>query len=100
MAFERARKEADPTKIELALDVVRISVIAIVFLAPLGAIAMMTSGHYLLNKISIEEHQRERELSYIRIISLQPVRTRKKTKKPARDTVTVHNSLANRIEQH
>lgn len=96
MAFERARKEADPTKIELALDVVRISVIAIVFLAPLGAIGMMTSGPCLLSKISIEEHQRERELSYIRIIALQPVRTRKKTKKLARGTVTVHNSLANR----
>ncbi|XP_071571560.1 sodium/hydrogen exchanger 9B1 [Temnothorax nylanderi] len=88
MAFERARKEGDPTKIELALDVVRISVIAIVFLAPLGAIGMMTSGPYLLNKISIEEHQRERELSYMRIVALQPVRTRKKTKKPAHpDTV-------------
>lgn len=98
MAFERARKEADPMKIELALDVVRISVIAIVFLAPLGAIGMMTSGPCLLRKISIEEHQRERELSYIRIIALQPVRTRKKTKKPARDTITVHDSFANRID--
>ncbi|KYQ46953.1 Sodium/hydrogen exchanger-like domain-containing protein 1 [Trachymyrmex zeteki] len=88
MAFERARKEGDPTKIELALDVVRISVIAIVFLAPLGAIGMMTSGPYLLNKINIEEHRRERELSYLRIVALQPVRRRKKRKKPAHDTIT------------
>lgn len=87
MAFERARKEADPTKIELALDVVRISVIAIVFLAPLGAIGMMNSGPSLLNKISIEEQQRERELSYMRIVALQPVRTRKKTKKLVHNTV-------------
>ncbi|XP_012220557.2 sodium/hydrogen exchanger 9B1-like isoform X1 [Linepithema humile] len=80
MAFERARKEDDPTKIELALDVMRISFITIIFLAPLGAFCMMTSGPFLLNKISIEEQQRERELSYARIIALQPVRTRKKKK--------------------
>lgn len=85
MAFERARKDGDPMKIELALDVVRISVIAIVFLAPLGAIGMMTSGPFLLNKITIEEHQRERQLSYARMIALQPVR--KQRKKPANDTV-------------
>lgn len=80
MAFERARKEDDPTKIELALEVVRISVIAIVFLAPLGAIGMMTAGPFFLNKISIEELQRERELSYARIVALQPVRTHKQSK--------------------
>lgn len=85
MAFERARKEGDPAKIELALDVVRISVVAIVFLAPLGAIAMMSTGPFLLNKISIEEQQRERELSYLHIVSLQPVRTGRKRKKPADD---------------
>lgn len=93
MAFERARKEGDPTKIELALDVVRISVIAMVFLAPLGAIGMMTSGPYFLNKITIEEHQRERELSYMHIVALQPVRARKKPKKPAHDTVTTLSSI-------
>ncbi|RLU22459.1 hypothetical protein DMN91_004737 [Ooceraea biroi] len=85
MAFERARKEDDPTKIELALDVVRISVIAIVFLAPLGAIGMMTSGPFLLNKISIEEYQREREMSYAHTVGLQPVRTRKKKVNPLPD---------------
>lgn len=93
MAFERARKEDDPTKIELALDVVRISVIAVVFLAPLGAIGMMTSGPYFLNKISIEEHQRERELSYARIVALQPVSTRKQRKKPANDTINILPSI-------
>ncbi|XP_018404441.1 PREDICTED: sodium/hydrogen exchanger 9B1-like [Cyphomyrmex costatus] len=88
MAFERARKEGDLTKIELALDVVRISVIAIVFLAPLGAIGIMASGPYFLNKINIEEHRRERELSYMRIVALQPVRRRRKRKKPASDIAT------------
>lgn len=85
MAFERARKEGDPEKIELALDVVRISVIAIVFLAPLGAIGMMASGPFLLNKISIEEQQRERELSYSRIVALQPVRRRKRRERSVND---------------
>ncbi|XP_070153085.1 sodium/hydrogen exchanger 9B1 [Polyergus mexicanus] len=88
MAFERARKEGDPTKIELALEVVRISVIAIVFLAPLGAIGMMTTGPFFLNKISLEELQRERELSYSRIVALQPVRTHKQRKKS-----TINNTV-------
>jgi len=88
MAFERARKEGDPTKIELALDVVRISVITIVFLAPFGAMSMMTSGPYLLNKVDIEEHRRERELSYLRIVALQPVKKRRKKKKPAHNIIT------------
>lgn len=92
MAFERARKEGDPAKIELALDVVRISVIAVVFLAPLGAIGMMTTGPFLLNKISIEEQQRERELSYLHIVSLQPVRTRRKREEPIDNIVNVLSS--------
>ncbi|EGI60180.1 Mitochondrial sodium/hydrogen exchanger NHA2 [Acromyrmex echinatior] len=83
LAFEQAIKEGDPMKIELALDVVRISVIAIIFLAPLGAIGMMSGGPYLLNKISIEEHRRERELSFV---ALRP-RRRRKRKKP-NDTIT------------
>ncbi|KAL0132537.1 hypothetical protein PUN28_000351 [Cardiocondyla obscurior] len=87
IAFEHATRENDPTRIELALEVIRISVIAIVFLAPLGAFGIMTSGPYLLRKISIEEHQRKRELSYMRIVALQPVRKRKKIKKSTRDTV-------------
>lgn len=89
MAFERARKEGVPEKIELALDVVRISVIAIVFLAPLGAIGMMTSGPFLLNKIGIEEQRRERALSYKRIVAMQPVRTRRKRENFTNDTVKI-----------
>ncbi|XP_014599976.1 PREDICTED: sodium/hydrogen exchanger 9B1-like [Polistes canadensis] len=75
MAYQRTTEE-DPEHIELALDVVRISIVAVIFLAPLGAIIMMISGPLLLNKITMEEHERERRLSYLRIRSLQPVRTR------------------------
>ncbi|XP_046834701.1 putative SLC9B1-like protein SLC9B1P1 [Vespa crabro] len=77
MTYERTTKE-NPEQIELALDVVRISIVAIVFLAPLGAIVMMISGPILLNKLSMEEHERERRLSYFRIQSLQPIRTRRR----------------------
>ncbi|KAL2720053.1 sodium/hydrogen exchanger 9B1-like [Vespula squamosa] len=77
MTYERTTEE-NPKQIELALDVIRMSIVAIVFLAPLGAIIMMISGRILLNKISMEEHEKERRLSYFRIQSLQPIRTRRK----------------------
>ena len=68
--------DKDPEKIEFALDVVRISVVAIIFLAPLGAVIMMISGPLLLNKITGEEAQRQRYLSYLAMVNqLQPVRT-------------------------
>lgn len=91
MAFERAREEGDPAQIDLALDVVRISVLSVVLLAPLGAICMMNTGPFLLNRITIEEHERERQLSYLRIISLQPVRKRKKREKSTGDAVNTHS---------
>ncbi|XP_043497108.1 sodium/hydrogen exchanger 9B1-like [Polistes fuscatus] len=77
MAYQRTIEE-NPEHIELALDVVRISIVAVIFLAPLGAIIMMISGPLLLNKITIEEQERERRLSYLHIRSLQPVRTRRR----------------------
>ncbi|XP_020291309.1 mitochondrial sodium/hydrogen exchanger 9B2-like isoform X2 [Pseudomyrmex gracilis] len=77
IAFERASKEDDPAKIELALDVVRLSIIVIVILAPLGAFAMMTSGPLLLNKISIEEYKRDRLLSWAPVVAPQFRRNRK-----------------------
>lgn len=77
MAYQRTIEE-DPEHIELALDVVRISIVAVIFLAPLGAIIMMISGPLLLNKITIEEQEKERRLSYLHIRSLQPVRTRRR----------------------
>ncbi|XP_015601943.2 sodium/hydrogen exchanger 9B1 isoform X2 [Cephus cinctus] len=81
MAYEQASKTNDTKAIELAVDLVRISVVAIVFMAPLGAILMMLTGPILLGKATQEESQRERELSYLRIVSLQPVRQRKKKSK-------------------
>lgn len=87
IALESARKNGDPAEIELALDVVKISVIAIVFLAPLGAIGIMTSGPFLLNKISTEEHQRKRELSYAYMIGLEPIRTRRKKVKSTNNAI-------------
>ncbi|KAK2575867.1 hypothetical protein KPH14_007239 [Odynerus spinipes] len=76
MAYERAILE-DSEHIELALDVVRISVVTIVILAPLGAILMMIFGPLLLNKVDMEEHEKERRLSHLRIIGLQPIRIRR-----------------------
>ena len=76
MTFEQARKDGDESELKLAVDVVRLSVVSIVLLAPLGALVMMLSGPSLLSKSSPEEHRRRRELSYVRILSLQPVRQR------------------------
>lgn len=79
MAYEQARLENDPARLELALDVVRISVVAIIFMAPLGAIIMTVSGPLLLNKITGEEVRRHRLLSWLRMTrQLQPVRRQKK----------------------
>lgn len=76
MTFEQAQTSGDPRDIEVATDLVRMSVVAIILLAPLGAILMMTTGPILLNKISDEENRRNRQLSYLQIRSLQPVRQR------------------------
>ncbi|XP_063972582.1 sodium/hydrogen exchanger 9B1-like isoform X2 [Diachasmimorpha longicaudata] len=73
MALEEARLIDDEKEISLAMDVVRISVVAIVFLAPLGAIIMMVSGPLLLNRLEEDEINRNRELSFLRWTSLQPV---------------------------
>ncbi|XP_015109039.1 putative SLC9B1-like protein SLC9B1P1 [Diachasma alloeum] len=73
MALEEARLTDDENEISLAMDVVRISVVAIVFLAPLGAIIMMVSGPLLLNRLEEDEINRHRELSFLRWTSLQPV---------------------------
>ena len=74
MALEQAQNDGDPEKIELANDVIQMSVLAIVFLAPLGALVMMLTGPRLLTKSTDEEHRRRRELSYVKILSLQPVK--------------------------
>ncbi|KAJ8680470.1 hypothetical protein QAD02_016257 [Eretmocerus hayati] len=77
MTLEQAEKDDDPGEMEKAIDVVRLSVVSVMILAPLGAMIMMMTGPLLLNKTSYEEHQRRRELSYLRLLSLQPVRRRR-----------------------
>ncbi|XP_066582278.1 sodium/hydrogen exchanger 9B2-like [Prorops nasuta] len=77
MSFERSTKNGIAQNINFATDIVRMSVVSVVFMAPLGSIIMMCTGPLLLKKISPEERNRDRELSYLKIISLQPVRTRK-----------------------
>ncbi|XP_043260354.1 sodium/hydrogen exchanger 9B2-like [Colletes gigas] len=72
LAFERVRNGPDLEKIEMALDIIRLSVVTVLILAPLGAFLIAYTGPILLNKITIEEHERQRELSYLRILSLQP----------------------------
>ncbi|XP_076235687.1 sodium/hydrogen exchanger 9B1 [Calliopsis andreniformis] len=72
MAYERVRNEPDNENIELALDVVRVSVVAILFLAPIGAFSINTLGPILLNQVTAEKYERDRALSYLRILSLQP----------------------------
>jgi len=66
MALERAIKIDDPEKIEMALDMVRLGVICVVFLSPFSSFAMMTTGPLLLSKITLEQYQRQRALSYAR----------------------------------
>uniref|UniRef100_A0A0C9QX53 SLC9B2 protein n=1 Tax=Fopius arisanus TaxID=64838 RepID=A0A0C9QX53_9HYME len=73
MALEEARRTDDENEISIAIDVVRISVVAIVFLAPLGAVIMMVSGPLLLNRLEEDEIHRHRQLSFLRWTSLQPV---------------------------
>lgn len=73
MALEQAWEDKDLAEMEFAIDILRISVLAIILLAPLGSIIMMTTGPILLNKISEEEQQRHRRISYLRLVSLQPV---------------------------
>ncbi|XP_076683996.1 sodium/hydrogen exchanger 9B2 isoform X1 [Andrena cerasifolii] len=77
MAYERECSEQNMEKKQLALDIVRLSVLTILFLSPIGAFAITTSGPFLLNKITDEQYQRDRELSYLRILSLQPTPTRR-----------------------
>lgn len=74
MTLEQAQRDENPDEIELAVDLVRMAVISIIILAPLGAIVMMLTGPVLLSKTSAEEYRRRREISYFRILSLQPVR--------------------------
>ncbi|XP_057326212.1 sodium/hydrogen exchanger 9B1-like isoform X2 [Microplitis mediator] len=74
LTLEHAGQREHPEIISLATDVLRMSVVSILFLAPLGAIIMMVTGPVLLNKIDEETKTRRRQLSFLQWSSLQPVR--------------------------
>lgn len=72
LAYERVHNKADIEKIEMALDVVRISVLTILVLAPVGAFIITFLGPILLNQISVEEQPVNSNLNYLRRLSLLP----------------------------
>ncbi|CAD6227541.1 GSCOCG00001224001-RA-CDS, partial [Cotesia congregata] len=87
LALESAGQIDHPEIMSLATDIVRMSVVSILFLAPLGAIIMMVTGPILLTKIDEETQARRRELSFLQWSSLQPIRFRRKKILQAEDDV-------------
>ncbi|XP_012279149.1 sodium/hydrogen exchanger 9B1 [Orussus abietinus] len=89
MAYEIEQEDADENLKELVTDLVRLSTTSIIFLAPLGAFLMPNFGPLLLNKASEEEVLRRRKLSYLRLLSLQPVtKFRRKSTRQSQDQHT------------
>nr|XP_031830195.1 sodium/hydrogen exchanger 9B1-like [Nomia melanderi] len=80
LAYEHVQNKPDVEKVQLALDVVRISVITILFLAPIGAFVITFSGPILLNQINVEEHPMNPKLNYLRRLSLQPPQESQRSK--------------------
>lgn len=80
MAYEHVQNKSDIEKVELALDVVRISVVTILFLAPIGAFVITFSGPILLNQINVEEHPMNTKLNYLKRLSLQPPQESQRSK--------------------
>ncbi|XP_017756000.1 PREDICTED: sodium/hydrogen exchanger 9B1-like [Eufriesea mexicana] len=73
MAYEHLRSNENKLEdINVALDIVRISVITILFLAPIGSSLITFTGPVLLEQTTVEQRQRARELSYLRTLSLLP----------------------------
>lgn len=70
MAYEHALAKNDTGEIELAEDVFKVSVVAIVVLAPFGAMLMMVTGPYLLNRIENDAIV-ERRLQSLRALSMK-----------------------------
>ncbi|XP_076653046.1 sodium/hydrogen exchanger 9B1 [Halictus rubicundus] len=73
MAFERLKAKPDNENLQMAMDVMKISVVAVFFLAPIGAFVITFSGPRLLNQITIKES----ELTYLRRLSLLPNHAKK-----------------------
>ncbi|XP_014232033.1 sodium/hydrogen exchanger 9B2-like [Trichogramma pretiosum] len=59
------------------LDVVRMAVVTVLLMSPIPAVAIMIAGPRLLHRLDEEERSKQRELSLIRLLSLQPVRKRR-----------------------
>lgn len=55
----------------MALNIIMLSIITF-FLAPIGYSLMNYTGPIFLEQITEEQRQKERELSYLRILSLLP----------------------------
>lgn len=56
----------------MAEDIVKVSVVTILFLSPIGASLISRTGPILLGRATEEQRQREREMSYLRILSFLP----------------------------
>ncbi|KAK1116508.1 hypothetical protein K0M31_018971 [Melipona bicolor] len=72
MAYEHLRNEKFSEELEMAEDIVKVSVVAILFLSPIGASLISRTGPILLDRATEEQRQREREMSYLRILSFLP----------------------------
>ncbi|XP_043521498.1 sodium/hydrogen exchanger 9B1-like isoform X2 [Frieseomelitta varia] len=72
MAYEHLRNEKFSEELEMAEDIVKVSVVTILFLSPIGASLISRTGPILLSRATEEQRQREREMSYLRILSFLP----------------------------
>ena len=72
MAYEHLRNEKFTEELGMAEDIVKISVVTILFLSPIGASLISRTGPILLSRATEEQRQREREMSYLRILSFLP----------------------------
>ena len=73
MAYEHLRNEKLLSEeLEMAEDIVKVSVVTILFLSPIGASLISRTGPILLSRVTKEQRQREREMSYLRILSFLP----------------------------
>lgn len=70
MAYENALSKNNTLEIDLAEEVLQVSVMAIVLLAPLGALIIMVTGPHLLNRLS-NEAIIERRLQSLRSLSMK-----------------------------
>lgn len=73
MAYEHLRNGEESEELQMAMDIVKVSVVTILFLSPIGASLISYTGPILLVQTTAEQRQRDRELSYLRILSFLPM---------------------------